>query len=149
MTNVINQEEKIEDLKMIAEFTKIFKERFGNIIEESNSEEVFRDYIGYGAESLFIINKPKNFKETKHIKNLSTHLLWLDTSINPNGITGVHDIGRTYTIKFECMADVREKFKHSFNRTSYVKFYKYARTIEEVIKSFDEFLKECDFDFTR
>ena len=149
MTNVINQAEKSEDLKMIAEFTKIFKERFGNIIEKSNHEEVFRDYIGYGAESLFSINKPKNFKETKYLKNLSSHLLWLDTSINPNGITGAHDIGRTYTIKCECIADVREKFKHNFYRTSYVQFYKYARTIEEVIESFDELLKECDFDFTK
>ena len=144
---------KREDLKEIKLLTKRFEDEFkhfelkqftdfdGNLIYNR-----FQDYLKNGAESIFTLDKPKNFKPTKWLRNPRQPMIWLSTEINPNGITGKNDMGRTYTIDFVFRCDTREKFKKTWcNDSEYLKFYSYGRTIDEIINEFKLFTQKYKF----
>ena len=72
------------------------------------------------------------------VQQRSEGYLWLSTQVNPCGITGPDDIGRTYTIHAEFVGGVREyRCKHWDDR-AYAKAYSYGRTVEEAIEDFKE-----------
>jgi len=65
-------------------------------------------------------------------------MLVLATDINPNGITGKDDIGRTYSIRLSGRATIipyRCRYDHVME---WFKIYVYGRTIEETLKKFWE-----------
>lgn len=144
---------KKEDLKEIKLLTKRFETEFkhlelkqftdfdGNLIYNR-----FQDYLRNGAQTIFTLKQPKKFKPTKWLRNPGCPMIFLSSSINPNGITGKNDIGRTYDINFIFKCDTREKFKKTWcNDSEYLKFYSYGRTIDEIINEFKTFTQTNKF----
>ena len=133
----------MEDLKQIKIFTEAFEKRFKDVLMLSDyRKNSFRDYLGYGAESIYTNPKPDDFKETKYRKNPQKGMLWISTDINPNGITGKDDVGRTYTIKFEQVCQERRKYARHFGTGMIHKFYGYGRTIDEILGKFEAYLEK-------
>jgi len=130
-----------EDLQEIDIFTQSFEYFFKERLDlESYIKNEFQDYLGSGAQSIYVNPAPKDFKVTKWRKNPKEGMLWLSTSINPNGITGKDDIGRTYDIKFEQKFDERRKYARNWGTGMTHHFYGYGRTVEEVLEQFEAYL---------
>ena len=137
--------EKEKDIKEIKLFTKEFEKEFKDKVDISSYKiNKFRDYLKYGAVSIYTVPKPKNFKQTKWAKNPQIGMIWISTGINPNGVTSEDDICRTYAIKFEQIFQKRNKYARNFHTDTIHQFYAYGRTIEEVISKFDSYLSSRD-----
>lgn len=136
MTTEIDYQEDLTEVKKLVEaFEKIYTTKLGLTTFRDIKP---MDYIKRGAEKLYSTPKP-NITESNYIRGAQQGIIWLSTDINPNGITGLHDIGRTYTIKFEAHCQERLKYgRHWFGSTA-VHYYGYGRTIEETLEKFSEY----------
>jgi hypothetical protein len=132
---------KVEDIKCNKEFTKRFESQFkDNLKAESYKTNSYRDYLGRGAETIYTTPIPKDFKVTKWRNCPQVGMLWLSSSINPNGITSKDDIARTYTIKFEQRCSERIKYAREWGTGTVHHFYGYGRTIDQVMLEFQTYL---------
>lgn len=128
------QQDKIDDMRYINEFSEKFENKFEFRIDlniERNSQ--FRSYLGYGADKFYtgeiIIDNLKYYKTKRKIK----YRVRIVTDINPAGITGEDDIGRTYTIDFDIKQENR-------SRNKIPDFYGYSRNIDDIIDQFDTYV---------
>lgn len=128
-------QDKIDDMELIREFSKKFEDLFEfrlNLNKFSGPE--FRGYLGYGASVHYFghveLDNPEILKRKVDIK----FNIFLDTDINPNGISGEDDIARTFSIKFE----IRKNKSRNINRIK--GFYGYSRDMEGVLEEFDNYL---------
>lgn len=126
------QQDKIDDMKLINDFSEKFEDMFEyrlNINE--HSEPNFRDYLGHGAEKNYTGSITKKLM-TKNVE--IKYIIFLTTDINPNGILSEKDIDRTFNIKFEIQN----------NNSRYVKqlnnFYGYSRKMDEILERFDYYV---------
>ena len=132
---------KAEDMSEIKKFTDLFEKKFKEKLSlEIHKRNSFQDYLGRGAESIYTNPIPKDFVTNKWRKNPRKGMLWIETDINPNGITGKNDIGRTYTIKFEQVFSERRKYARQFGTGMIHHFYSYGRTIDEILEKFENYL---------
>jgi len=125
------EQDFIDDKILIKEFSDYFESKFKenldlevyNLLEVDNLVDLkycTESILGYGSETVYI---------AKTKLNPVKQLLWIETKINPNGISEGR-IGRTYTIRFE---PDNEKVK---------KFYNYSiDNFEEVTLKFEEYLQ--------
>jgi len=80
----------------------------------------------------------KTLARARVIHQLGDLMICLGTEINPNGITGLHDIGRTYTLEIIGKCEIIP-YKHKTKMEyKYFKVYVYGRTIESAIQQFWE-----------
>lgn len=128
------QQDIIDDMRYIDEFSEKFENKFEFRIDlniERNSQ--FRSYLGYGADKFYtgeiIIDNLKYYKTKRKIK----YRVRIATDINPAGITGEDDIGRTYTIDFDIKQENR-------SRNKIPDFYGYSRNIDDIIDQFDTYV---------
>lgn len=128
------QQDIIDDMRYINEFSKKFENKFEFRIDlniERNSQ--FRSYLGYGADKFYtgeiIIDNLKYYKTKRKIK----YIVRIETDINPAGITGEDDIGRTFTIDFDIKQENR-------SRNKIPDFYGYSRNIDDIINEFDTYV---------
>lgn len=130
-----------EDIKAIEEFTTKFEDRFKDVLKaKDNRINSFRDYLGYGAESIYTTPIPNDFETTKWRRNPQQGMIWVSTGINPHGVTSEHDIDRTYTIKFEQKCGERRKYGREWHTGTIHHFYGYGRTIDEILEKFHNYI---------
>ena len=140
---------KKEDIATVTKMNGIFFKTFKNIIPNLNVYQgvTFRDYLDYGADVIYTtkITLPQwNKRKKAGIKsNLIRGMLWVSSSINPNGISETDDIARAYTIHLEFKANKRVS-QRRWEESIIIKFYDYARDIQTII---DLFQKWCDENF--
>jgi hypothetical protein len=137
-----------EDLKTL----KIFTEEFENNYFEKLELRVYKDslpmdYIKRGAKKIYSTLNifPKNFASTKYLRRIGSTLIYLSSDINPNGITGVNDVARTFTINYEVMCQSRRKWGREWYDDTLIKFYGYGRTPEEILNKFNSFVESDEF----
>lgn len=68
--------------------------------------------------------------------------LYLTSGINPNGITGPEDIGRTWSIIIDIKASVRRYRHKRFEEESLYRRYMYGRSVDDTIKQLKEAFAE-------
>jgi hypothetical protein len=138
----INYQQDLNELKKLTQaFETIYTNDLGlKVFEEAKP----MDYIKHGAIKIYTTQKP-NVNESKYIRHIQGGLIWLSSDINPNGITGLHDIGRTYTIKFEAKCEERIKYGRYWYASSVVQHYCYGRTVEEALNKFSEYFNKLRF----
>lgn len=135
---VHTSQDQIDDMNLINEFSKKFEDLFEfrlNLDRSGNPE--FRGYLGYGASVHYFgkinLDNPRILKRKVDI----SYNVYLDTDINPNGITGEDDeddIDRTFTIKFEISKNMSRNVNNIKN------FYSYSRNMDEVLEKFNNYV---------
>lgn len=68
--------------------------------------------------------------------------LYLTSEINPNGITGPEDVGRTWSIIIDIKASVRRYRHKRFEEESLYRRYMYGRSVEDTVKQLKEAFAE-------
>ena len=130
-----NEQDRIDDIKFINEFSKKFEYLFEYRLNlDVSSKMEFRDYIGYGASKNYTGETILNNKNISSKKVKIKYSIFLDTDINPNGITNENDIGRTFTIKFEILKN------KSTNINNLKHFYNYSKNMDDVLEKFDDYV---------
>jgi len=130
-----SNQDKIDDMELIQEFSKKFEDLFEYRLNlDKYGQPEFRGYLGYGANVNYSgqieLDNPKILKRKVDI----SFNIFLNTDINPNGITNDDDIGRTFSIKFE----IRNSNSRNVNRVK--NFYGYSRDIDNILKRFDDYI---------
>lgn len=91
-------------------------------------QQVEKNCIDTGYQTIFIYQITKkqyrNNKKGSHWKPINSSLLFLSCEINPNGITGPGDVGKTYTINIS-----------SYNNQG-IGCYMFARNQKDILKQF-------------
>lgn len=134
---------KKEDIKAVTKINKIFFETFKDTIPELKIYQDVKSKDGYGANVIYTsqITIPEWNEKKKRKAGLEggtiRGMLWIASDINPNGITGKEDIGRTYTIHFE-LKGKRRVTQRRWEDGLFIKFYNYARDIQTIIDLFKE-----------
>ena len=103
------KQETTEDIKTEKEFHELFLKRIRGRLPafEIYQPVKFQEHLGNGANAVYVsdIMVPKMPDKEQKKKGLIIDkiggMLWTSSEINPNGITGKHDIGRTFTIHCE------------------------------------------------
>jgi hypothetical protein len=157
-----NKSEKETDLKEIASFTSDFKNNFGDALElKEYKTNKFQEHLGYGAESIFTnshyinVNAKSDIAPAYSIRKEGDKplpgefhgMLWLSTEVNPNGITGPKDKGRTYTIDYELKGDKKVTQRTWESNATILKFHCYGRTPEEAYDKFGKWVNGPREDF--
>lgn len=137
VTEINYKEDLIELKKLVDEFEKIYTTKLGLTTLKDVAP---MDYIKRGANKVYLTPKP-NIPESKYIRGVQEGMIWLSTDINPNGITGLHDIARTYVIKFEANCQERVKYGRNWYDSTVlaIRYYGYGRTIEETLDNFSKY----------
>lgn len=131
------QQDKIDDMIYIREFSRKFEEAFEYRLNLNiNIDSIFRNFIDHGAEKVYtgeiILNNKKILSKKINIK----YNIIIATDINPNGIKNENDIGRTFSINFNILKSA------SRNINNIRHFYNYSTNIDDLIQSFDKYLIE-------
>ena len=151
---MVNKVEKKEDLKTGIEFNSIFFKTFKDSIPgiEVNQNVKFRDFIDYGATAIYTTEislenwKNKKKKTKAGLMGSSIRgMLWVTSSINPNGISGKNDIARAYTIQYELKGN-RRVSQRRWGDSCFIKFYGFERDIDSIIEEFQYWI---DTNFSR
>ena len=125
-------QDKIDDMNLIREFMKKFEQLFEFRLHLESTQPESR--LGYGASVHYFgyveLNNPKILKRKVDIN----YSIFLDTDINPNGITSENDIGRTFSIKFEILKNKSRNVNHVKN------FYGYSKDMDIILEEFDDYL---------
>ena len=127
-------QDKIDDMELMQEFSKKFEDKFEYRLNlDTYNNITFRTYLGCGADKRYSgtveIYNQKYYKTKRKIR----YSINIDTYINPAGITGDDDIGRTFTIDFDIKQENRLTNKLP-------DFYGYARNMDEIIERFNNYV---------
>jgi hypothetical protein len=127
-------QDKIDDMNLIQEFIQKFEDKFEYRLNlDTYSEPRFRTYLGFGADKSYTgsveIYNEKYYKTKRKIR----YSINIETDINPAGISGPDDIGRTFTIDFDIKQENRLTNKIP-------DFYSYGRTMDEIIEKFNNYV---------
>ena len=139
--------EKAEDIKTAKEFNELFIKRIRGRLPafEIYRPVEFRESLGYGASAIYLSDIPvpempeKEQQKKGLIIDAIRGMLWTESDINPNGITGKHDIGRTFTIHCE-FKGLKRYTQRRWEDGVYIKFYGYGRTMESILRQFSKWL---------
>jgi hypothetical protein len=137
-----------EDLETLKNFTDEFDSNFSEKLRlKVYKDSLPMDYIKRGAVKIYTVSarEQKNFKDTLHLRAIQPTLVWLKSSINPNGIKDSTDIARTFTIDFQVRCEKRVKWGRNWFEDNLIKFYGYGRTVEEIINEFNSFVESDEF----
>lgn len=150
------EKEKKQDLFSVKILDHEFA-KFGNVFPELKvyQENKFCDYLNRGAKKIYtsVIKLPKMSEKEKNISGLKHNsdingMIWISSDINPNGITGKNDIGRTYNIYLKFYGTVRYT-KRKYEKGDFISFYDYGRTIEEIIEKFRKWVENIFIPFQK
>jgi hypothetical protein len=143
-----------EDIATLKKFDSMFTSKFNNLGLKVYQKPKFGDYLGYGATVIYTQMFPANVSSDSDIKPITGNnwraMIWLDSDINPHGITGAHDMGRTFSIRYQ-VKGLRKASKEmqryvksgaiaAWDESEVLKFYDYGRTPEEVMKKFSQWM---------
>lgn len=128
-------QDKIDDMTLLQEFTQKFEDKFEYRLNlDTTNQPEFRSYLGFGADKNYSgtieVYNNKYYKTKKKIR----YSIVLETDINPAGITGDDDIGRTFTIDFDIKQENRL-------RNKFPDFRQYTRDIDTLIEKFDDYVR--------
>lgn len=130
-----------EDKTTLEEFSKAFHKKYGDMfpISLENYLENIKDFVGsaWTYHSLTVtsdISKRKLKVEETNPLNLK---LFLASGINPNGITGPNDVGRTYRIKLEVTGPTRITQRITVE-SRYVHVCEYGKSIEDFFRKVED-----------
>jgi hypothetical protein len=143
----VNKREAKTDLFTATKFHKLFVKEMAPAFPGLQTYQFpeFKKYLGYGAGAIYSceIDIPQMSEAKKKKMGLSGNkiygMIWVSSDINPNGITGPDDIGRTYTIQVHFHGRIRYT-QRRWEEGSFVSFYDYARDMETVLKKFKEWV---------
>ena len=117
----------IDDMNLMIEFSDKFETKFEYRLDINDISNIETSIVGYGTNKYYkglFINNTKYYKSKRPIQ----YHITISTDINPNGITGDKDIGRTYTLNFD-------------TKTSKIpNFYEYSRDMDNVLQSFNYYV---------
>jgi len=127
-------QDKIDDMILMQEFADKFEKQFEDRLDINYKSDIeFRSYLGFGAEIRYegeiIVNNRNYYKTQRNIK----YKINLSTDINPAGITGADDIGRTFVINFD-IKPTNTKYSRIPD------FYDYKRNMYDVLEKFNEYI---------
>ena len=126
-----------EDINTCKELVSVFVKKYGDIFGLSESKMLemvkFRDYLGYGADVSFACAVESGINKLEIGQTKPTQLfLNLESSINPNGISGKGDIARAYTIHLEIKGRKRYT-QRTYEEGVFFKIHDYGRSVVDVI----------------
>lgn len=135
MAKVNYKEDILETKKLVSAFVKKYGSILGLDEKKLLSTVVASEYLGYGAGSVVGFSISSNISDKLKVGETkpNTGMIWLISSINPNGVTGKGDVARTYTVHVELKGKKRITLRSYDDRSNYFKIYDYGRTIEEVL----------------
>lgn len=127
------KQDEIDDMSLINEFVNKFDDMFECRLN-LEGEPIEAMWIGYGAYRYYtgsiILDNSRILKK----KVIIRYNVTLTTHINPDGITGEHDIGRTFSINFEINNN------RSRNVNALPKFYSYSIDMNELLEKFERYI---------
>lgn len=65
------------------------------------------------------------------------HYITVSSGINPNGISGPEDIGRTFTVKEYIVANAKDYRCRNWYHTEIKLFYEYGRSVDGVVAEYN------------
>lgn len=149
-TTINKTAEQREDIVTARDFHDLFVKNFENDLPNFKvyQEVEAQEYLGHGAGAVYTsdikiptMTEKEQFK--KGLKGMSAGLImgmvWIESEINPNGITGAYDIGRTFTIHIAFKAHARLT-QRRWEDIEIIKFYEYSRDMQDVIDKFREWV---------
>lgn len=100
---------KTEDVKLSKEFSSLFAKRYAKSFPNFSvfQKPKFQEFLGYGAGAIYVSEIPIPEMTEKQKSKMGLRgdkvngMIWVNTQINPHGITSSKDVGRTFTIKVE------------------------------------------------
>ena len=125
-------QDKIDDMNIMQEFVQKFEDKFEyKLYLDTSNETKIRTYFGAYNDYRGVVEiyNPKYYKSKRKIR----YSIKIETDINPAGISGPDDIGRTFTIDFDIKQENRLTNKIP-------DFYSYGRNIDEVIEKFNNYV---------
>jgi len=140
--------EQIQDLSTLKTFNKAFTKECllqiptCTIYQEAKNKE----YLPYGASAIYVSKIQVPAMPAAKAKRIGLQdktiqgMIWLDSEINPNGITCKQDKTRTYTIQVAFYGN-RKYTQRRWEHGNFIKYYAYALTIDQAIKEFKCWLK--------
>jgi hypothetical protein len=140
--------EQIQDLSTLKALNKAFikecKDQLPACI--SYEEPHNNDHLDYGATAIYVTeinvpNMPAAKAKRIGLKDKTIQgMLWLESEINPNGVTCKEDKARTYTIHVE-FKGTRKYTQRRWEDGTFIKYYSYALSIDQAIKEFECWLQ--------
>jgi len=143
------KKEAREDMKTVKELHELFVKKFAKSLPNFSvyQEPKFQEYLGYGASAVYVseIVVPEMTEKAMKKAGLKGRIIqgmfWVTSEINPNGVTGPKDIGRTYTIHGKFYGEKRVSLRR-WESGDFVSFYNYSRDIDHVCSCFNGFVKK-------
>jgi hypothetical protein len=127
-------QDKIDDMNLMQKFIQKFEDKFEYRLNlDTYNDLSFRTYLGYGADKSYTGTVEIYNQEYYKTKRKIRYSITIETDINPSGISGADDIGRTFTIDFDIKQENRLTNK-------FPDFYKYGRNMDEIIEKFDNYV---------
>jgi hypothetical protein len=127
-------QDKIDDMNIMQEFAKKFEDIFEYRLNLNiDNDSKFRTYLGHGANKSYTGTVEIYNQEYYKTKRKIRYSINIITDINPAGISGPDDIGRTFTIDFDIKQENRLTNKIP-------DFYSYERTMDEIIEKFNNYV---------
>jgi hypothetical protein len=140
--------EQIQDLSTLKALNKAFTEECLSQLPACTvyQEVQHKDHLPYGASVIYVSEIPVPAMPAAKAKKIGLKdktiqgMIWLESDINPNGVTCKEDKARTYTIHVE-FKGTRKYTQRKWEHGTFIKYYAYALTIEQAIKEFKCWLK--------
>lgn len=138
---------KQQDIREATKLNIAFKEAVKDHLSLTTHKDThFQNFLGHGAQALYITELAIPQMNARTARKCGViggsnirAMIWVTSDINPNGVTGPHDIARTYTINCEFRGHKRQTFK-TWNDTTFIKYHNYARDIETAVNDFKDWL---------
>jgi hypothetical protein len=143
MIDIMN-EEREKDISETKRLITAFVKKYGHVfpMNEKNFMNNLKpkDYLGYGASSYNYYTVSSNIGDKLEIGETKPKMaaLWLESDINPNGISGKDDIARTYQIHLEIKGKKRLNQRSYDDDGLFFKIFDYGRSISEVLEKVEE-----------
>ena len=137
-----------EDVRETKRLVTAFVKRYGHVFPMN--EKIFidnvkpREYLGHGAGSWNGYRVTSNIGDKIAVGETKPNIgfLSIESDINPNGISGKDDIGRTYVIHLEIKGRKRYSQRSYVDDGVYFKIYNYGRNIAEVLEKIEDKMSE-------
>jgi len=135
--------EQIQDLSTLKALNKAFT---GECLSQLPDCTVYQSclsngHLAYGATAIYVSEIKVPAMPAAKAKKIGLKdktiqgMIWLESDINPNGVTCKEDKARTYTIHVE-FKGTRKYTQRKWEHGTFIKYYAYALTIEQAIKEF-------------
>lgn len=131
-----------EDKSTLEEFIKAFYAKYGSLFPVSledllNQIDYFNASGAWSWHCLAVTSDIANRKLKVGETNPTSIKFFLESGINPNGISGKDDIGRTFTLNLEITGSTRYTQRRT-DQGRYACIHEYGRSIEDFFEKVEE-----------